>query len=136
MIWIASQSGINGATVDLALEAKKMGLVCVAFTRVPHSSAVKSRHPSGMRLFEICDHVVDLGGVSGDACVELGAGVRAGPLSLLSSVLLGHSILTAACGQLEAQGVHCVYTSVNTPDGESRNAALEKKAAERDFLLK
>ncbi len=50
MLWIGSQSGINGAVVDFALEAKKRGLHTVAFTSVAHSSAVQSRHPSGKRL--------------------------------------------------------------------------------------
>lgn len=135
MIWLSSQSGINAAVVDLALEAKKQGLVPVAFTSVAHSSAVASRHPSGKRLFEVCDEVVDFGGVKGDACVDLGGGVTAGPLSTLTSVLLGHSILVAASAALEEKGVRCVYTSVNTPEGEARNRALEQVARERDILL-
>ncbi len=46
MIWLASQSGINAAIIDLALEAKKQGLRPIAFTSVTHSSAVASRHSS------------------------------------------------------------------------------------------
>lgn len=136
MIWISSQSGINGAVVDFALEAKKRGLHTVAFTSVVHSSSVPSRHSSGKRLFEVCDDVVDFGGYVGDACVKLGDDVAAGPLSTLTSVLLGHSILVAACAELEKQGTRCVYTSVNTPEGEARNKKLEKIAAKRDFLLR
>ena len=138
MIWISSQSGVNAAVVDFALEAKKKGLHTVAFTSVVHSSAVGSRHASGKRLFEVCDDVIDLGGYVGDACVtslEIG-GFQAGPLSTLGSVFLGHSILVAACAELEAAGVHCVYTSVNTPEGEERNREIEKLAAVRDPLLR
>ena len=40
MLWIASQSGINAAAVDLALTAKARGLVPVAFTSLEHSKAV------------------------------------------------------------------------------------------------
>jgi uncharacterized phosphosugar-binding protein len=135
MIWIGSQSGINGAVVDFALEAKKRGLHTVAFTSVAHSSAVQSRHPSGKRLFEVCDETVDLGGFRGDACVEIASGLSAGPLSMLGSVFLGHSIVVAACAELEARGVRCTYTSVNTPEGEERNKELERVASERDPLL-
>ncbi|MCM2279359.1 MAG: sugar isomerase domain-containing protein [Oligoflexia bacterium] len=135
MLWLSSQSGINAAVVDLALEAKKQGLVPVAFTSVAHSSAVKSRHPSGRRLFEVCDEVVDFGGRVGDAVVSVSRDVVAGPLSTLTSVLLGHSIVVAASGRLEAQGIRCVYTSVNTPEGEARNRSLEERARERDVLL-
>lgn len=136
MIWIASQSGVNGAVVDFAMYAKKLGMTTVAFTSVEHSSAVKSRHPSGKRLFEVCDHTVDLGGFRGDACLEIAPGVRAGPLSSLGSIFLGHSILTTACAELEATGIRCTYTSVNTPEGEERNKSIEAKAMERDPLLR
>jgi uncharacterized phosphosugar-binding protein len=136
MLWLASNSGINAAVVDLALEAKRRGLYTVAFTSVPHSSAVASRHSSGKRLFEVCDETVDLGGVVGDAAIEVAPETTAGPLSTLSTVMLGHSILVAAIANLEELGVPCVYTSVNTPIGESRNRRLEEIAKERDFLLR
>jgi uncharacterized phosphosugar-binding protein len=135
MLWISSQSGINGAVVDFALEAKRQGLTTVAFTSVAHSSAVSSRHPSGKRLFEVCDETVDLGGFRGDACVEVNSELKAGPLSMLTSVFLGHSILVGACAELESQGIRCTYTSVNTPEGEARNKDLEREAAKRDPLL-
>ena len=83
MVWIASQSGINGAVVDFALEARKRGLHTVAFTSVAHSSAVASRHGSGKRLFEVCDDVVDFGGFRGDASVQVAGELFAGPLSTL-----------------------------------------------------
>jgi uncharacterized phosphosugar-binding protein len=136
MIWISSQSGINAAVVDFALEAKKKGMQTVAFTSVTHSSAVQSRHESGKRLYEVCDHVVDFGGFVGDASVKISSDTTSGPLSTLTSVFLGHSILVAACAELENRGVRCVYTSVNTPEGEARNKAIEATAKKRDYLLR
>lgn len=136
MIWISSQSGINTAVVDFALEAKKRGLFTVAFTSVTHSSSVDSRHPGGKRLFEVCDATIDTGGFRGDACLDVAPDVRAGPLSSLGSILLGHSMLTTACARLERDGVRCTYTSVNTPEGEARNKDIEKNAMVRDPLLR
>ncbi|MBL7714379.1 MAG: sugar isomerase domain-containing protein [Bdellovibrionales bacterium] len=136
MIWISSQSGINGAVVDLALSAKEMGLFVVAFTSRAHSSAVQSRHPSGKRLFEVADEVMDLGGQVGDACVEIAPTVSAGPLSTLGSVFLGHSLLVSTLSELEAKGHRVTYTSVNTPEGEKRNKAIEDQAQKRDPLLR
>lgn len=136
MIWISSQSGINAAVVEFALEAKKRGLRTVAFTSVNHSSSVPSRHSLGKRLFEVCDEVVDFGGFTGDASVKVSAELSAGPLSTLTSVLLGHSIIVAASAELEARGIRCIYTSVNTPVGEARNKAIEELAMKRDFLLR
>jgi uncharacterized phosphosugar-binding protein len=136
MIWISSQSGINAAVVDFALEAKKKGLRTVAFTSVVHSSSVASRHSSGKRLYEVCDEVIDLGGFPGDACVSISGSVTAGPLSTVTAVTLAHSILVAAGAELEKKGRRCVYTSVNTPEGEKRNKKLEEVARKRDYLLR
>jgi uncharacterized phosphosugar-binding protein len=135
MLWLCSQSGINAAVVDLAMEAKRRGLVTVAFSSRAHSESVKSRHASGKRLFEVCDELVDLGGVSGDAAVPVSPNVAAGPLSSLGAIFLGHSLLVDACAKLEQAGVGCVYTSVNTPDGEARNLSLEAEAKKRDWRL-
>jgi uncharacterized phosphosugar-binding protein len=136
MIWISSQSGVNAAVVDFALEAKKRGLSTVAFTSRTHSQAVSSRHASGKRLFEVCDETVDLMGFVGDASIEIRPELKAGPLSTLGSVFLGHSILVSVMADLEKQGVACTYTSVNTPEGEKRNQSIEKIAMVRDPLLR
>jgi uncharacterized phosphosugar-binding protein len=136
MIWISSQSGINASVVEFAIYAKSLGMKTVAFTSVQHSQSVQSRHSSGKRLFEVCDEVVDFGGFVGDASVKISDKTTAGPLSTLTSVLLGHSILVGACAELEKKGVNCVYTSVNTPEGEARNKTLEEVARKRDYLLR
>jgi len=136
MIWIMSQSGINYASLDMALEAKKLGLKTVAFTSVEHSKKASPRHSSGKRLFEVSDSVIDLGGVHGDAAVEVSPGVFSGPLSSLGAIFLAHSIVVEANRHLEMDGHHVVYTSVNTAGGESRNVELEKKAMQRDPLLR
>src|SRR5690606_39049339 len=89
MIWLASQSGINAAAIDVALAAQELGMTTVAFTSRAHSGAVQSRHPSGKRLMEITDLVVDLAGELGDASVPIGPAVSAGPLSNLGAIFLG-----------------------------------------------
>ena len=71
VLFVVSNSGRNSAVIDAALEGKARGAVTVAITSVTHSSAVSSRHPSGKRLFEVCDYVLDNGGVLGDACLTL-----------------------------------------------------------------
>ena len=135
MLWICSQSGINASIVELALEARKLGLETVAFTSVAHSSSAKSRHSSGKRLMEVVDHVVDLGGVPGDALLPIAGGGAVGPFSTLSALIQAHAILSDACRELESRGIRCVYTSVNTAGGEDRNLKLEEAAALRDDRL-
>jgi uncharacterized phosphosugar-binding protein len=129
---------MNPAIVELAVEARRLGLVTVAFTSLAHSRSGKSRHASGKRLFEVADHVVDIGGVKGDALIPVAGASRqvaVGPFSTLSSLFLAHTILADVSAELERRGVHCTYTSVNTPDGESQNRELEKAASVRDPRL-
>lgn len=142
MIWIMSQSGINGTSVEWALESKRRGLHVVAWTSRVHSQGVESRHPSGKKLFEVADEVVDLGGRQGDAMVPVATKAKgekgvlhAGPVSLLGAIFLGHTIVVEAASQLEKLGVPCIYTSVNTPEGEKKNLTLESRAGLRDDRL-
>lgn len=71
VLMIGSVSGYNVLPVELALAAKRMGVTTVAITSVDYSSRLVSRHPSGKRLFEACDYVLDNCGEFGDAMVLL-----------------------------------------------------------------
>ncbi len=68
---IASNSGINGAVVEMALLVKERGHGLVAITSARHSAGVASRHPSGRKLGEIADVVLDNGAPYGDATLAL-----------------------------------------------------------------
>jgi len=87
-ILVISNSGKNGSPIDVALYARQRGLVVVALTCLAMSRVTPSQHPSGKRLFEVADHVLDNGGVAGDAIVDVGSAM-AGP----TSTLIGCSIL-------------------------------------------
>jgi len=71
ILMIGSVSGINILPVEIAIKAKEMGVKTIALTSVEYSSFLKSNHPSGKRLFEVCDHVLDNCGNVGDALVEV-----------------------------------------------------------------
>jgi uncharacterized phosphosugar-binding protein len=86
---VISNSGKNASPVDVALYAKSKGLNVVALTCLAMSRVTASQHPSGRRLFEVADHVLDNGGVPGDAVVEVAPGTSAGP----TSTLIGCSVL-------------------------------------------
>lgn len=59
VLMIGSVSGKNILPVELAIKAKEKGLTTIALTSVEYSSTLKSAHPSGKRLFEVCDIVLD-----------------------------------------------------------------------------
>src|SRR6202034_3836615 len=82
VLTIVSNSGINSTAIELGEIAKANKIKTVAITNLEHSKSTASRHRSGKKLFEVCDIVLDTGGVKGDAAITIdGLDVPAGPLS-------------------------------------------------------
>ncbi len=123
MLIVVSNSGRNPLPVEMALEARKRGLLTVGITSLAHSQAVQPRNPSGLKLYEVCDVVVDNCGVPGDASVEIEAsGVRVGPTSTLAGVFIVNCIVASAAEQLNGRGVRPpVLMSMNLDEGDSYN---------------
>ena len=72
---IISNSGINGIVIDLAALAKEKGNKVVIITSMEHTLAETSRHPSGKKLYEYGDIVIDNCGPHGDALL-VGSGIE------------------------------------------------------------
>ena len=72
---VISNSGINGIVIDIADLAKKNGHKVVIITSMKHTLAEEPRHPSGRKLYEFGDIVIDNCGPHGDALLET-AGVE------------------------------------------------------------
>ncbi len=79
-----STSGCNAVTVDVALEAKRLGMFVVALTSTAHAEVSISKHSSGRKLHEIADLVLDQHAPAGDSVVWID-GLET-PVSPLSSV--------------------------------------------------
>jgi len=72
---VISNSGINGIVIDIADLAKRNGHKVVIITSMKHTLAEEPRHPSGKKLYEFGDIVIDNCGPHGDALLET-AGVE------------------------------------------------------------
>jgi uncharacterized phosphosugar-binding protein len=79
-----STSGCNAVTIDVALEAKRLGMFVVALTSRAHSDVSTSRHESGRKLHEVADLALDQAAPAGDAAVWI-EGLET-PVAPLSSV--------------------------------------------------
>jgi uncharacterized phosphosugar-binding protein len=129
---IASNSGVNGAVVEMAQLVKQRGHALIAITSVEHSSRVDSRHESGMKLADFADVVLDNGAPYGDASLPLPGGGAVGAVSSITAALLAQQIVTEVVARLLALGVTPpVYLSDNVPGGREHNAALEARYAGR-----
>jgi len=71
IVLLGSVSGYNYFPVDFALKLREQGCLTVAITSVEYSSKLTSKHPSGKRLFEVCDFCLDNCADFGDALVPV-----------------------------------------------------------------
>ena len=79
------------------------GLKVVAITSLAHSRAVASGHPSGRKLYEIADWVIDNGCPHGDAVLDFGPGrPRVAPLSTVAGVVIWNMIVAEVAARLAA----------------------------------
>jgi uncharacterized phosphosugar-binding protein len=104
VVIVISNSGKNASPIDVALYAQAKGLTVVALTCMAMTRAATAQHPSGRKLYEVADHVLDNGGVDGDAIVEVADGVSAGPTSTLIGCSVLNWLMLATIDWLKAHG--------------------------------
>ena len=130
---IASNSGVNGAVVEMAQLVKQRGHALVAITSLAHSARVDSRHDSGLKLADLADVVLDNGAPYGDAALPYGDGAGAvGAVSSITAALVAQQIVTEVVARLLALGMTPpVYLSDNVPGGREHNREIEARYAGR-----
>ncbi len=126
---IVSISGRNAGVVDMALEAKKIGMKVVALTSKEFSGSVSSRHSSGMHLKDAADVAIDIKCVSGDACLSM-PGMR--DKFSGTSTILGMMVMNAIMARtielcVERGYTPPVYVSSNLDSGDVINAEYIKQ---------
>ena len=102
---VASSSGCNAVPIEVAEGFKKRGLKVVAIISRKHSEASGSRHPSGKKLQDFADLVLDTGAPIGDAMVKVeGLGTPVSPGSTIGGCLLVNSIKAEVALRLTRAG--------------------------------
>jgi uncharacterized phosphosugar-binding protein len=78
VVVVPTNAGTTRATVDFALIGKERGATVVALTPMSYETdpRLAPEHPSGKRLNEVADIVVDLGGRYGDTELDFTCGDR------------------------------------------------------------
>jgi len=98
---VISNSGRNTVPVEMAVEARKRGITVIALTSVAYSRAVPSRDPTGQKLYEVADVVLDNCTPFGDATVKLaGVAQPVGPLSTVAGAALMHAVMVGVAERL------------------------------------
>ncbi|MCF6476829.1 SIS domain-containing protein [Nonomuraea sp. MG754425] len=129
---IISNSGVNGVVVELATLVKERGHDLIAITSRSHGDAVPARHPSGRKLTDLADVVLDNRAPYGDSVLPLPGGGATGAVSTITSALLAQLVVTRTVANLlEAGETPPVYLSANIPEGDAHNLRLEALYAGR-----
>jgi len=132
VVLVASNSGVNAVPVEVALGCRERGLRVVALTNLEQAKRTAPRHPSGTRLHELADVVIDNRCPVGDAAVTLASGDRVGPLT----TVVGAAVVAALCARvaelLLAQGRRPPVLASQNLDG--RPAAEDNAELLRPYL--
>lgn len=125
---LGSVSGRNLPVVDLALEARKMGIFTIVVTSMSYTTQVPSDHPCGKRLFELADIVIDNCAPPAEAMMEVpGIEARMCAASGLAAAYIMWSVTTVAVEAMLEKGVTPgVLKSANFPGGNEYNAGIIK----------
>jgi uncharacterized phosphosugar-binding protein len=130
---IASSSGGNGTIVEMAEHVTARGHKLIAITSLEHTARITPRHPSGKRLKDFADVVLDNGAPYGDAVLPLpgGAGSVCG-ISSVGNTIVAQAMVAEAVRLLVERGVTPpVYISANAAGGDVHNDVLEARYAGR-----
>lgn len=124
---IISNSGRNAVPIEIAQRAKKEGVFTIALTNLAQSQKQTSRHPSGKKLYEIVDVVLDNGVPDGDSLMTVGTTLT-GPGSTLASVFLLNTIVSEALKLLHAEGEELPVFQSQNVDGFNNDALYARYA--------
>ena len=121
---ITSNSGRNAMPIEMAMRCKKEGVYTIALTNLEQSKNQTSRHPSGKRLFEVVDCVVDSCVPQADATLDLD-GIKTGPASSIVTMFLVNTIVSEAIKIVLSHGKRPYVFQSQNVDGFDNNAIYE-----------
>lgn len=132
---IVSNSGRNGAPVELALECRRRGIPVVAVTSLAHSRETTSRHPSGKKLYEVADIVIDNGCPYGDTLLEIqNFQEKTGSASSVVGAMIAQSLTVEIIARFIREGrTPPVFISANVDGGDEHNRKIVQAYAHRNI---
>jgi len=135
VLFVGSVSGKSENAVELAVQAKGMGVTVIALTSLEYSSQLESQHPSGKRLFEAADIAIDNHAPYGDAMLDVpGLDARACPASGIAAACIMWAVTAGIIENLLERGIApTVFRSVNGPGGPEDVKARQERYRELGY---
>jgi uncharacterized phosphosugar-binding protein len=120
VIILVSTSGRNAFPIEMAMSAKEAGLTVIGMTSLVYSDSVESRHPTGRKMYDFCDLVLDNLTVPGDAILEDDRlPQRVGPTSGWVGCLMLQALMAEVAERLAQEGlVPPIYFALNLDGSE------------------
>ncbi len=118
---ITSNSGRNAMPIEMAMRCQKEGVYVVAITNMEQSKNTTSRHPSGKKLYECADCVIDSCVPSGDATLDLD-GIKTGPASSIVTMYLINTVVSEAIKIVLSHGKRPYVFQSQNVDGYDNDA--------------
>lgn len=101
---VISNSGINGIVIDIASLAKEHGNKVIIVTSMKHTLAEEPRHPSGKKLYEYGDIVIDNCGPHGDALIQTEGVAKVCSVSSICNNCIAQSLAARTIELLKEDG--------------------------------
>jgi uncharacterized phosphosugar-binding protein len=133
VVIVASNSGGNAVSSELAEASRSAGAAVIAITSLRHATSTAVRPSDSAKLHEIADVVIDNGGGVGDAAIDIdGYDRKVAPTSTVVGAAILNAIVAEAVERLVMRGTPPdVYTSSNVEGGDAANARFLRAGAER-----
>ncbi len=129
---IISNSGINGLVIDLAAKAKEKNHPVIVVTSIQHTNSEDSRHPSGKKLYEYGDIVIDNCGPCGDALLETEDSAKICSVSAITGVFIAQSLTAEIISKLQTMTDDIpILWDLSKKGALEHNKALKEKYKER-----
>ncbi|MET9907190.1 SIS domain-containing protein [Streptomyces sp. NPDC006476] len=132
---IISLSGRNALPVEMAMNARALGVKVIGLTSVAYTTETRSRHASGTYLKDHCDIVLDSKIAIGDATLTLDT-VPApfAPASTVVTSAIMQAVMATAAGSLAERGIEPpLLRSGNVDGGHDWNGRVMTEYADRIF---
>ena len=134
---IISVSGRNAVPIEMAKLAQERGIKVIGVTSLKYTHSVESRHPSGKKMVDFADVVIDNKVEKGDALLSAeGLETKFTPASGVTSTAIMHCLTTATIEKLLARGITPpVFIAANVDGGAEHNKKLMDVYKDKIFYV-
>lgn len=126
---VISSSGCNVVPIEMARGLRQAGMKVVTIVSADHAAASSSAHPSGAKLTDFADLVLDTGAPVGDAMVRIdGLDTPVAPGSTVGGCLLINALKAEVADRLTQAGQPPTVLTAAAVVGRDRATALFESA--------